>query len=751
MGVYPGHSHLPMQLVGRRTVQAMNDGKLKFAIVDPIMHGGAHGTNLKKSKWIPINPQTDGALLMGMMRWILENNRQNNDFLSSPSLEAAKKKGFNSWTNASYLVIVDKEHPNYRKMLRADDVGISVPAPSPAPSPNPNPEPQLAIDYIVINAENGKPELNSGIQTAQPFFDGIVTGRDGKPIRVKTSLTILKENAFKYTLDEYSQFCFVSKETIIELAQEYTSHGTKAGIVGLGNSVGANGFYMAFGEYMMSALVGAYNKKGGVLTQPPSYKSIAPGPRYNLGAIPGAPKSGGVTISRVFPYEKTSEFKKKKATGQNPYPSKLPWYGSHGTASDNQTVYSLANGYPYQAKILMVWWANPLFSTPSAGRPEVIEQIKKRVPLIICCDAFMSETTAISDYIIPDTTQFESWGLNPPYSHYELKATQLRWPVVKPMTAQIGEGRYACFENYIIDVAKKVGIPGFGDKAIPGVNPGEIYAFNRPEDFFLKAVANVAYDEKPVPDITSEELQAGGLKGILDPWQDSLKDEEWAKVAYVMARGGRFEDGDAFVGDNHKYAANNVPINIYNESVANARNSITGEFHEGSPLWRPELFHDGTSLDQKYPTAEWPFKVVNAKGKFRSATMLSNIPILHDLQKANAVLMNREDATKLGIKDGDNVKITAATGGEVIGRVAVSQSVAQGTLGYYAGYGHWESGAREYRVDGKKMGGDSARGAGILLARISLMDPSVEGVYGYADPVSGAPSRQGGRYKVERV
>lgn len=739
MGVYPGHSHLPMQIVGRKTVQAMNDGQLKFVIVDPLMHGGAHGTNADKSRWIPISPRTDGALLMGMMRWIFENNRFNSDFLGSPNFEAAKKKNFNSWTNASFLVIVDKDHPNYRKMLRAADLGLTIPDGG-------KPE----DFYIVINAESGQPERHDTVMTAQPLYEGTVNTPDGKAIQVKSALTLLKESTLKYTLDEYSKICSIPKETIIDLAQEYTSHGTKVGIIGLGNSVGGNGFYMAFGEYIMSALVGAYNKKGGVLQQPVSYKSFTPGPRYNLAAIPGAPKSSGANISRIFPYEKTTEYQKKKAAGQNPYPSKLPWYGTYSIGSDNQTVYSLANGYPYNAKILMVWWANPLFSTPSAGRKEVVEQIKKRVPLIIVCDAFMSETAAISDYIIPDTTPYESWGLNPPYSHYELKSTQLRWPVVKPTTMKIGEDRYACFENYIIDVAKAAGIPGFGANAIPGMKPGEVYELNRPEDYYLKAVANLAYDESPVHDISSEDLEAGGLKGVLDQWKSSLKDEEWGKVAYVMARGGRFEDGQAFNGDNHKYPFPGL-LNIYNEKVATARNSMTGEFFEGTAQWLPEIFHDGTPLDQKFPPNEWPFKVINAKGKFRSAGMLANTPLLQDLQQSNSILMNQTDADQLGIKDGDKVKITAATGGELISTVSVSNCVAQGTLGYYMGYGHWELGSKGYTVDGKKVNDDPKRGAGVMLASISLMDPSVQGVYAYADPVSGAPSRNGGRYKVERV
>ncbi len=52
-----------------------------------------------------------------------------------------------------------------------------------------------------------------------------------------------------------------------------------------------------------------------------------PGPRYNFAQFKGAVKASGVALSRTrFPYEKTSEFKRKKEAGENPYPAKAPWY-----------------------------------------------------------------------------------------------------------------------------------------------------------------------------------------------------------------------------------------------------------------------------------------------------------------------------------------------------------------------------------------------------------------------------------------
>lgn len=55
---------------------------------------------------------------------------------------------------------------------------------------------------------------------------------------------------------------------------------------------------------------------------------------------------------------------------------------------------------------------NPVYGI--AGIRQVMEEkLKdpKHLPLIIGIDAFMNETTALADYIVPDTHNFESWGL----------------------------------------------------------------------------------------------------------------------------------------------------------------------------------------------------------------------------------------------------------------------------------------------------------------------------------------------------
>lgn len=64
MGAYPGHSHSPFQYMGRNAVVRVTNGEFKWAVIDPVMSGGAVSPG-DKTKWVPIKPTTDGALVYG--------------------------------------------------------------------------------------------------------------------------------------------------------------------------------------------------------------------------------------------------------------------------------------------------------------------------------------------------------------------------------------------------------------------------------------------------------------------------------------------------------------------------------------------------------------------------------------------------------------------------------------------------------------------------------------------------------------
>ncbi|MFQ6088396.1 MAG: hypothetical protein ACE5K0_05800 [Candidatus Methanofastidiosia archaeon] len=76
--------------------------------------------------------------------------------------------------------------------------------------------------------------------------------------------------------------------------------------------------------------------------------------------------------------------------------------------------------------------------------------------------------------------------------------------------------------------------------------------FSRPEDFYLKAICNIAFGDKndPVPDADSKEIELFLKarrhlpKSVFDEkkWKRALRGEEWEKVVYVLNRGGGCEE-----------------------------------------------------------------------------------------------------------------------------------------------------------------------------------------------------------------
>lgn len=735
MGTYPGNGGKPMQAISRQAATALTNGNVKITVVDPVMIGGVINPLLKNSKWVPIIPTTDGAFGMALIQYIIDNKKYDEKYLSTPNLTAAKEKGYNSWSNAAHLVIVDENHPNCGKMLRAGDMEFEVPEDEKNP-------------FITIDKGTGEAKLIKDVSEADLYFVGNVKG-----IEVKTAFVMLKETADVHTLDEYSKACGIEVNTIAEIADEFTSHGMKSAVDTLGGTATSNGLDLALITNILVSLVGSANKKGGVFPRRYSFKGLTDGARYNLSTIEGKPANKALVLSRTgIIYENTDEYKSKVAKGENPYPSRLPWHPI-GSGSDNQMMFSMINKYPYNVKIFMNWMANPLFALPAAARKDVIETLKDPsvVPLFISVDAYMGETTALADYIVPDTTPYESWGLANIEGNFSGKGTTLRWPVVEPATIKLDDGRHASYEVYLIEVAKAIGMPGFGKDAITDIN-GNKYDFNDAHEFYLKGVANMAYDGEPVDDISDEEIAIQDLETATSNWKDALgADEEWKKVMTLLSRGGRFEDyGSGFDGDNRVFG-NSACFSLYSEKLATTGNSITGEkFKYGTPSWNPQRFFNGELVTDVFSKEEWPFMAANYKPKFRSVSLLANSSSLRDINLSNHVEMNTEDAKKLNIVTGDLVKVTPATGGEFEGTALVREGIAKGTIGIAFGYGHWEYGSKSFAIDGKeKEQSDETRGQGVLLVQIT--DPSIEGIFGFSEVSTGTPSRNGGAYKVEKL
>lgn len=109
--------------------KAVTGGRLKFAVIDPRLSKSAG----KAWRWVPVKPGGDAALALGMIRWIIENERYDARYLENPNLTAAAVDGETTSTDATHLVRTDT-----MMLLRAADIGLEVPPPPPPP-PRPSP------------------------------------------------------------------------------------------------------------------------------------------------------------------------------------------------------------------------------------------------------------------------------------------------------------------------------------------------------------------------------------------------------------------------------------------------------------------------------------------------------------------------------------------------------------------------------------------------------------------------------------
>ena len=369
-----------------------------------------------------------------------------------------------------------------------------------------------------------------------------------------------------------------------------------------------------------------------------------------------------------------------------------------------------------------------------------------------CFDAILPddpEMAQYADYIVPDVTQYESFGF-PVLTRPGGYGTTVRWEASKPKVMQLDDGRYACWETLLIDIAKACDLPGWGEGAFTAAD-GTKWDFNNVYDYYAKALANLAYaEETPVDDITPEEMEMQGLDELPESWKAAVSAEEWPKVLQVLSRGGRFWPIEQSYDDQGRtnYAQSYMTC-FYNESKGTARNHYTGEYESGVLRWQPETCADRTPLRDLYPKSEWPFTSTNYKPKFRSISMLANSPIMRQICPANYIEMNTADAESLGIANGDWVDVENPTGDVMHAQALVRDGIAYGTFAVAYGYGHFAYGAQDLEIDGEKRPGDPAIGAGVHLQ--TMLDPKVEGVLPISDPEAATPGRSGGVYRIAKA
>ncbi|MDK3019796.1 molybdopterin dinucleotide binding domain-containing protein [Pseudodonghicola flavimaris] len=731
VGTAPGNAGNPFKRVGNLIAKARSDGNMKYVVIDPVLNNAQNGPSGERSRWIPIKPGQDSAFAMAMIRWILENDRFNATYLAQPTKAAADAAGEPSYSNATHLVIMEDGHPRYGRFLRGSDMGLAIGG-----------EAYSDADPFMVAAEAGP--VPAGDSAAPLFFDGKAVTSTGA-VAVRTALSLLRDEAMSHEMADYAEACGIPVDTIADLAREFTSHGRKAAVNSHGGMMSGTGFYNAYALMMLNTLIGNLNWKGGTMIAGGWFPDNK-GPAYDLAKFPGAVKAKGLPFGRNVPYEKTTEFKTKKAAGKA-YPADGPWYpNAPGLATEWMS--SLVNGYPYHAEALIFRNTNPIYGVP--GVAHLVEKIKDPavVPLIISIDPFINESSAISDYIVPDSVMYETWGFTKPWGGVATKATTARWPVIEPKMEKNADGERVGMETFLIAVAKRMGLPGFGDRAIPDAD-GNLHPLNRAEDWYLRGAANVAMLGKPVMEATDDDIDLSGVSRIRADLEAVLKPDEWRRAATIYAKGGRYENIErTYQGDKATYAFG-APMMVWNEGLGSFRRATTGQRMPGSPSWQQAEFADGSKMRDHYPQADWPVSVVSFKSPLQNSYSVGAKALLR-IVSSNPVTVGRALAEAHGISTGDMVRLTTP-GGTLESVAVVRDGIAPDTVAIEHGYGHKGFGATDITIDDDTWPADPRLATGVLLNDLGMVDPTRPNAGVWVDPVSGTAVRQGLPARIERI
>ncbi len=713
-------------------VNGLSEGRLKYAVVDPRYSKVAS----KAWKWLPAKPGHEAAIAFGMMRWILENERYDEKYLKNANKAAATVDGEPTWNNGCWLVKVKDGKPG--EFLRASEIGEAKEKRTATVGAD---TVEYEFDRFVVlsggKATSFDPNDEKAVVEGDFFVDTQVNG-----IAVKTVLQLLREEASKKSIADWGKACDVSEQDLVELAREFTSHGKKAAAcTHRGCSQHTNGFYNCFSFNTLNLLIGNYDWRGGMV-KASTYDTTggkATGPfDFKAGMHPKKAKPFGVGILREKKYEEVTLF-------DGTYPSKRPWF-PNATDLYQEILPSIGDAYPYPVKALLLYMGSPAYSLPAGQKAIEVLADTDKLPLFVASDIVIGESSMFADYIIPDLTYLERWEFHGSHPNNIWKVQPVRQPAVAPIPETVkvfGEEMPISLESFMMAVAEKMGLPGYG---ADGFGPSD--PFRRPEDFYLRMVADLAWGEKrdgsdAVPEAGDEEL---GIfekarrhlpKTVFDlaKWQAAVG-PHWKRAVTVLNRGGRFQDHEkAFDGEKvkNKYGKQ---IDMYAEKVAKTKSSMTGKSNWGMAAYFPIADCMGNPLSHK----EGDLHLITHREIFHTKSRTGTNPWLLELMPENTILINSRDAARLGLKDGDKVRLVSDSNPEgvwdlpnfgkkpMVAKLGVTEGIRPGVVTFSLGHGHWAYGASDVTIDGQVVRGDPRRGAGIHGNAAMMVDPHLKNV-----------------------
>jgi anaerobic selenocysteine-containing dehydrogenase len=452
LGTAEDHHSNPMKIA---LSKFKRDGG-KFISINPIRTG----YSAIADEWVPIKPGTDGALLLALIHEIIAQGLYDREFLVR-------------YTNSGQLVNQDTKSDDFG--LFVEDTATEVINPM-------FPQNKLWWDRLT---DLPVPTHTEG---ADPYLLGNFTLEDG--MRVAPAFQLLKDRVKRYTPEWAAGVTGISADCIRRLANEmgviardqkielqipWTDSWGRDHETVTGNPVAfhamrglaahSNGFQTTRALAILMSLLGTIDRPGGFRHKSPFPRAIPPSaksPNSPDAVKPNTPL-GGLPLG--WPGDPNDLF--VDAEGEPVRIDKgFSWehpLSVHGLM--HNVITNAWRGDPYPIDTLMIFMANMAWNSsmnPGEARRmlnDKNEDGEYKIPFLVVCDAFQSETTAFADLVLPDTTYLERHDvmsmLDRPISEFDGPMDSVRIPVL-PVT-----GDCKPFQEVLIELASRLKLPAF--------------------------------------------------------------------------------------------------------------------------------------------------------------------------------------------------------------------------------------------------------------------------------------------------
>lgn len=655
-------SHLHLSGTAKRAADARMRG-MRVVALDPRLST----TAAKAEEWIPLRPGTDGFFALAMMYVMLyELNQYDREFLRKQ-------------TNAPYLIGPDG-------LYTLDAAGKA----------------------LVWDSVEDRAKAFDDPSIREYALEGVyIISRQ----EVRPAFQLFKEKLREYTPERAAELTGVGADTVRRITREFVEAaqiGRSITLDGVeypyrpaaiqyyrGSHAHRHSFLDNFTYKMANMLVGNIDMPGGHLGVPLGWDP-AWGARNRI-------EPGEQGVLKPWLYELRPQLPFKFPPDRPQLTEYFPVGLEPGELNANVVCEPAKYGLDFRPEALFVFYSNPLWNMPGTGR---VAQAMKTLDFIVSIDIqAVSETTAWSDLVLPDTTYLESYSLFTCEAPFVTGHT-LRQPVVQPPPT-VMEGT-----NILTELSERLGILDKWNEVLNG---------------FLGLWRNPKY--------LLEKNHKYPIEEIIDRWAKSIYGEDrgldWFRKHGNTMRLKTPQElyrpyGNLrlpFYMDFILRTGRELRQNLDRIGLDWMKRLDTSEY-QPLPEWRPSNIHASDP--------EFDLIAITYKSALFTFEDLANIPWLTEIARRrpdlSGVLMNPVTARAKGLHEADHIRITSRYG-SVDGVVTLTEGIHPEAIGV-SQVGRW-------------IAHPSAVQAPVFNI---LLSPEIEDV----DPVSGG-FETAVRVKVEKL